>query len=146
MAAEPIDLSLWVTRLRDQLSTTQAKVVALSTSAGVIEKLATVTPAVYVLRQSGTARRDGEAAGSTIQFVDCFVEIAMVTRKFGDAAGGEAVDAIRALRIAVWGALIGWTPADAGLPVELDRYTDGDPQNAVLISVDRFATAFQIRT
>ncbi len=146
MALEPLDLTEWVTRLRNRVDGCRA--IELAATKDLVKEFGRVAPAVYVLGQQGRAtsvQTANASHGLIRQRLAVRVRVAMLTNRVGDALGGKAIDALRDLRVQVWDALIGWTPPGAFNSIAIDTFEDGAPESAFLYGVDQFYVEIEAR-
>lgn len=113
----PLDLSLWIQRLKDQA--TVLKDVGGAAQLSAARTSLRVTPVAFVVPAD-----DSPAGGPGVpepvihQFVHTTVKVVLAVKNVSDPTGQAALDELHPIRVAVWDALIGWKPPGAELVVQ----------------------------
>lgn len=112
-----LSLTPWQDRLRHAS-------VALRQVAGAVDLAAAQTnlvnaPAGFVLPGRQTAGPNRLMAGAVEQELAVVVSVVLAVRNVADGRGRDSVEQLAEIREAVLARLLGWQPADAGMPVEL---------------------------
>ena len=110
----PLDLTHWVTRLVDQVP--DLKKVGLAGDLQKAQNILRAVPAAWVMPGPENVAAT-EASAQRRYRMRCQVDIVIAMRHYGDTVGGQATDALRALRQVIGNALIGWQPPDVLVPV-----------------------------
>jgi len=140
----PLNLDLWVDRLRSGV--TGVQVIELAANIAAVKAFDKgVAPAIYVMRQTGTATDDSGSERIT-QIADVQVSILIVARRLGDPLGAKVGITADAIRAQVWTRLIGWQPTDAAIPVSIGTFRDEDWTDAVVYAYDTFKTTIFMRS
>lgn len=144
MSNEPLDLSHWISRVRDEIP--DLRLVGGSIEFGAVEGRPRTTPACFVMQGRENAGGDAGSSEHLRQRVDTTVEIFLAIRNVSDARGEAAADAIRPFRVQLWTALLGWKAPGADLPT---AFAGGNPfafREQTLWWVDRFRTTYWVMT
>ena len=150
MPIKPIDLSLWVTRVKEKAPKAFRLVGRAGDMQSAMNNGTTVCPSLFFLPPSYTAGAVAHATGQfTAQEVNCQVTALYTARHYQDPKRGKAAEQLEVLQEALWSALVGFTPSDRTTGGTV-RYVRGqltriDAKKAQVWYADTFAIPVQFR-
>jgi len=109
----PLNLQHWVDRLRAEVPA--LKTVGLAGDMRKVKDLVRAVPAAWVYPGPERVTATDRSPQSYYR-MSTEVHVLIAMRHYGDTVGGQAVDALREVRLQIEAALIRWQPPDALVP------------------------------
>lgn len=138
-----MDLSPIITRLASLKPATVLRVDGALELAAVRSIPPQQSPALFIIPAAETAGRAGLITDFR-QRVDAAFEVVIAVRAVNDPTGKGAADPVEAVRAAVRGRLLGWTPEGAFEPVEYARGALVDMVDATVWWSDQYRLSHHI--
>lgn len=136
-----LDYRLWQGRLHDEIGDDVKKVGYATDVQSVLKNAVKNSPSIFVIPKDEKAT-NRDTTARTRSMMTGGIDVLMIAADFSDALGGKAIDGLHELRKKIFNVLVGWTPADADLPVHFRSGKRMAMHKGLLIWADTYDCQF----